>query len=101
MTQTELNRAVSTATSESVSTIKSIGFSLVEDPPEHEPADQQILVLDCPFCGTTVLLSASGPEALPEFAECRRCDVVYDYSSDEVYVAEPTSAIDEALVSAA
>ena len=100
MTQSQLNRAVATATSESVSTIKSIGFSLVEDPAEPEPADQQILVLDCPFYRATVLLSANGPEKLPEFAECERCDLVYDYSSDEVYVVEPITA-DKPVVSVA
>ena len=101
MKQSELNHAVADATNETVSTIKSMGFSLADESTESDVADQQILVLDCPFCGTTVLLSANGPEELPELAECPNCDVVYDYADDEVYVVEIKQIADAPFVSAA
>lgn len=91
MTEREFTRAVADATGEPRSLIRSRGFSLItaDEPPEvDEPAH---LGLSCPGCGAEVRLitADAGADALPEFAECGRCDAVYGYDEDEICVLEP------------
>jgi hypothetical protein len=85
MTHPEMERAVCRATGESRETIRRYGFQLVE-PPSEWPVDLS-LALDCPGCGA--LIDASNrPLTALEFVECPRCDAVYPFTVDEVYVAE-------------
>jgi hypothetical protein len=72
MTQRPLVRAVAGATGESVRTIQSIGFG----------------VLDCLCCGRRVPYPGGG-DAL---AECLRCNVYFDVRPGEVYLAGPDPA---------
>jgi hypothetical protein len=82
--------AVAKATGEDLRTIMHRGFGVVGKP--STPAIDRgpdCLWLDCPFCGSAVLLSAKGPEGMPEVAECEGCDTVYEYSDADVYGADP------------
>jgi len=47
MTQTDLNLAVASATGESIHTIASRGFSLIEGPPHDPELSRDPLVIDC------------------------------------------------------
>ena len=84
MTQTQLHRAVASATGESCRTIRALGFSLVEA--ETEASDEAAgLALDCPACGHEVPLTGGGYDALPPLAACPGCDTEYPYALHEVY----------------
>jgi transcription elongation factor Elf1 len=59
------------------------------------PPDDVSLVVDCPFCGhgTSLTVHDAG---LPAMAECDDCDVLFDFSTEEVYAApspEPATPI--------
>jgi hypothetical protein len=85
MTQSELERAVCRATGESRQTIRRYGFELVEE--QSESLLAPTLAVDCPGCGTP--LDAVSPSTRPrKFIECPRCDAVYPFSVDEIYVSE-------------
>lgn len=96
MTRDQL-RQVTRATGESVQTIRHRGFEIV-DPDEEREELETLLTLQCPFCGRQVVLSADGPEGLPELAECNGCDLIFDYQDDDVeqvtltqFLAQPDS----------
>jgi hypothetical protein len=90
MTQSQLERAVARATCESRRTIQGRGFSLLADEPPGplDPDEPPRLVLDCPGCGREVHLSSRGLVALPDLAECPRCDAAYPYTYAEVHAAD-------------
>jgi hypothetical protein len=84
MTRSELERAVARVTGESRHVIRRYGFSIV--PEEPEPPTEVSLVLDCPGCGARLDVDdVSNP--LGEL-ECPRCDAVYPFAVDELYVAD-------------
>jgi len=86
VTQSQLDRAVALATGESVHTVRHLGFGLLPGPAgDLEPEDLRLAV-DCPFCGHACAL-ADGRDGLPAMAECRSCDVCYEYAVNEVYAA--------------
>jgi uncharacterized C2H2 Zn-finger protein len=87
MTQSELERAVCRATGESRQTIRRYGFGLVEV--QVESLADPSLVLDCPGCGAP--LGAVNPSTT-HFIECPRCDAVYPFGVDEIYVDERSIA---------
>ena len=85
MTQSEIERAVCRATGETRRTIRSYGFNLERE--EGQPFGDLSLVLDCPGCGE--LLNAASASVGPlKFIECPRCDAVYPFTADEIYVSE-------------
>ena len=88
MTQCELERAVCRATGESRQTIRRYGFRLVEE--QVESLADPSLVLDCPGCGAP--LGAVNPSTT-HFIECARCDAVYPFTVDEIYVSEVAGAL--------
>jgi hypothetical protein len=89
MTQSELERAVCRATGESRQTIRRYGFGLVEELSEFLVAPS--LAVDCPGCGTA--LDVVNPSTSPgKFIECPRCDAVYPFTVDEIYVSEVSEA---------
>ena len=81
-----IHAAVARATGDSLRSINRIGFSHMPDHVRDEvsPGDP-LTVIDCPCCGGTVVLSWDRAEALPEFADCRRCETIIDYHPWEVY----------------
>lgn len=83
MTQIQLDRAVASATGESLRTIHALGFGR---PAELEPEDLALCV-DCPFCGAAVPAPIAHAADAMAFAECARCDVAFDCGVDEVYAA--------------
>jgi hypothetical protein len=87
--------AVAKATGEDLRTIMHRGFGVVgkRSTPANDPG-AYCLWLDCPFCGSPALLSAEGPERMPEIAECERCDTVFDYSNADVYTADPLDVLE-------
>lgn len=91
MTQHELDCAVADATGEELSTIESMGFGV--EPRHRFDDDEPVLVVNCPFCGAAAIL-ANTPAELPEYAECSRCDTVFDYSDDEI----ESVSLDELIV---
>jgi hypothetical protein len=84
MTNSEIERAVARATGESRRVISRYGFSLVPD--EHEPQTDVSLAVDCPGCGIRLDV-ADVSDPLTEL-ECGRCDAVYRFAVDELYVAD-------------
>lgn len=91
MNRSALERAVARATGESRRTIRRYGFSVVPDDPPSIIAPAH-LGLDCPGCGAGISLHDTHPK-LPEFAECPRCDAVYPYEFEELYLAETSDEI--------
>jgi hypothetical protein len=86
MTNSEIEQAVARATGESRRVISSYGFSLL--PNECEPETDVSLALDCPGCGARLdVVDVSEP--LTEL-ECGRCDAVYPFTVNELYVADCT-----------
>lgn len=84
MTRSEVEQAVARATGESRHLIRRYGFSIV--PEEPKPLTEVLLVLDCPGCGARLdVHDVSNP--LGEL-ECPRCDAVYPFEVDELYVAD-------------
>lgn len=85
MTPADVERAVCRVTGESRRLVHSYGFSLI-DTQSASIADPS-LVLDCPGCGAPLDAShvSSGPLG---FIECPRCDAIYPFAVDEIYVAE-------------
>ena len=90
MTQHELDRAVASATGESLHTVRGLGFSPSRPGGDLEPEDLHLAV-DCPFCGRACAL-AGGPDGLPAMAECDPCDFYFEYRAAEVYAAGPAVA---------
>jgi hypothetical protein len=88
MTQNELNRAVARATGESHGTIRDLGFTLVTQ--ETEPATEPTLAVDCPGCGARLDVHSSPNRS---HIECPRCDAVYPYSDEEMYVSETAESL--------
>jgi hypothetical protein len=84
MNQSEVERAVARATGESRRLIRRYGFSLA--PEEAEPGTNPMLALDCPGCGAA--LNVNDIAHLPSELECARCDAVYPFSIDELYVVD-------------
>jgi hypothetical protein len=92
MTQAQLDRAVAAATGESLTTVRALGFSLL-DPQSvpREPEDPR-LVLDCPVCGRSVPYPGALRHGAPALAECARCDVDFAFQVDEVDAWVPISS---------
>ena len=90
MTTDQVCAAVSRATGESLATIRHRGFSIerLPDPKVDSDESDVCLALDCPFCGAVVVVSHDGPAGLPVVAECDRCDTMFGYDCEEVYVAD-------------
>src|SRR5437868_15288524 len=86
MFHSSLHSAISHITGDSVATIKRLGFRLNRRSHVETPvADDPLAVVDCPCCGGTVVVAWNRKDPLDEFADCRRCETVFPYSSDEVY----------------
>ena len=86
MSRHRLHSQIARATGESVRTIRAQGFSLLRlAVPIPQPASR--LCLACPGCGSDVSLSADAG-ALPEWAECARCDIAYPYDDEEVFLPD-------------
>ena len=84
MTRSEIEQAVARVTGESRHVIRRYGFSIV--PEEPVPPTEVLLVLDCPGCGARLDVDdVSNP---PGELECPRCDAVYPFAVDELYVAD-------------
>jgi ribosomal protein S27AE len=89
MTRSLLHTTVARLTGESLATIQRIGFGLDRRGRPADPdADDPLAVLDCPFCGATVILAWDNGDDLPEFADCRRCGTAFSYAAHEVYDAD-------------
>jgi len=90
MTRAEIERAVCRATGESRRLVRSYGFSLVDEEPQLicNPS----LTLDCPGCGAP-LEAANASTGILKFIECPRCDAVYPFAIDEIYVLESSKTV--------
>ena len=68
-----------------LSTVNTLGFSLIaEQPDDLEPEDVE-LVLDCPFCRRPVPYPGPAGDGSEALAECDRCDVYFEFDPSEVY----------------
>jgi hypothetical protein len=85
MTRSEIERAVSRATGETRRTIRSYGFGLMNEEPAS--CEDPLLVVDCPGCGAP-LDAGKASTGVFKFVECPRCDAVYPFAVDELYVAD-------------
>jgi hypothetical protein len=85
MTRSLLHATVARLTGESLATIQQLGFRLNRrDRPDRPDGDSPLVVMDCPFCGATVVLAWDCNDDLPEYADCRRCETVFSYSTHEI-----------------
>jgi hypothetical protein len=85
MTRAEVESAVCRATGENRRLVRSYGFSLVEEEPQLISSPS--LTIDCPGCGASLEASNISTGSL-KFIECPRCDAVYPFAIDEIYVLE-------------
>jgi len=90
MPQSEIDRAVCRATGETRRTIRSYGFSKLNEEPIS--ADHPLLILDCPGCGASLDATNASTGAL-RFIGCPRCDAVYPFGIQEIYVADGPTAV--------
>jgi hypothetical protein len=87
MTQAQLDGAVALALGELIRTVRGLGFSLVAGSPgDLEPEDLDLCV-DCPFCGRGVAYPGPSRDGSRALAESDRCDVEFDFASDDVNAA--------------
>lgn len=86
MSRNRLHAQIARATGESLRTIRSQGFSLLKLAVPMEPSTPR-LCLACPGCGSEVALSDDEGE-LPEWAECKQCDIAYPYDDEELFLPE-------------
>ena len=85
MTQMQLDCQIARITGEPLSTVNTLGFSVIaEQPDDLEPEDVK-LVLDCPFCRQPVPYPGLAGDGSETLAECDRCDVYFEFDPDEVY----------------
>ena len=89
MTRRRLHEQVATATGESIDTVRRIGFQLLTGSVERNDEESDWLWIECSGCKRNLLLSSTGFDDLPEFADCERCDAVFDYQFDELFSAHP------------
>jgi len=88
MSRSRFYDQVARATGESSHTLRRLGFSVLRlEVPLAPPPLAERLCLSCPGCGHDVPLAGPG-QALPELAECERCDIAYPYFDDEVFLPE-------------
>ena len=93
MTQAQLERAVASATGESVHTVRQLGFGFQNSGASPVPrTDDLSLVLDCPFCGRPVPYPGRAGDGAPAMAECDRDDVYFGFDPGDVYVAQSSGA---------
>jgi hypothetical protein len=86
MSHLSLHAAVASATGDSLATVERLGFQRKCCAQHDRPdSDDPLAVIDCPFCGGTVVLAWDSGEGLPEFADCRRCETVFSYAAHEIY----------------
>jgi hypothetical protein len=90
MTRAEVERAVCRTTGESRRLVRSYGFSLVEE--DSQLSNDPSLTLDCPGCGAP-LDAANASTGILKFIECPRCDAVYPFALDEIYVLEGSKTV--------
>jgi hypothetical protein len=69
MTRAQLHRAIATATGDSLRTIRSLGFRIVDDPEQ---------TVECPNCGRTVPHPGFARDGKPAMAECLTCDSYFN-----------------------
>ncbi len=85
MTQMQLDCQIARITGEPLTTVNTLGFSVIaEEPDDLEPEDVK-LVLDCPFCRQPVPYPGLAGDGSETLAECDRCDVYFEFDPDEVY----------------
>jgi hypothetical protein len=92
MTQAQLERAVASATGETIRDVRSRGFSILENSPGTPDPDDLSLVIDCPFCGGVILYPGLPDGDAPALAACPTCDVEFEYAPYEVYTADMAAA---------
>jgi hypothetical protein len=90
VTQAQLDRAVATATGETVRDIRHRGFGILEHRPASPDPDDLSLVIDCPFCGGVIAYPGLPGDDAPSLAACPTCDVEFEYAPYEVYTAGTT-----------
>jgi hypothetical protein len=88
MTRAQLNHSIADRTGESLSLIRRLGFSLVAKRPREPRTEDIRLVLHCPFCNRQVPCPGCSGDGSKALAECRDCDVEFEFDDGEVF---PTS----------
>ena len=88
MTQAQLDRAVTSASGESLRTIRRLGFSLLPDAHDAPLPEELGLFSDCPFCGRPLPYPGRTSDGSAAMGECLRCDVYFEVDPREVYAAE-------------
>jgi hypothetical protein len=89
MTRTQLNHSIAARTGESLSLIRRLGFSLVAKRPREPRTEDIRLVLHCPFCNRQVPYPGLLDDNSKPLAECRECDIEFQFDDREVF---PTRA---------
>jgi hypothetical protein len=87
MTQAQLEDAVACATGESITTIRSLGFSL--EPHEGDDTEPEILGLAviCPCCHEPVPYAGLTRDGSPTLGECLACDIFFDVAIGQIFAS--------------
>jgi hypothetical protein len=89
MTQAQLDRAIAGVTGESLRTVHTFGFSLLDRRPRDPEPEALCLVRDRPSRGRPVPYPGRVGDGAPALAECLRRDVYFEPREPEVYAADP------------
>jgi hypothetical protein len=87
MTQAQLDDAVACATGESITTIRSLGFSLEpHERDDSEPEDPGLAVI-CPSCHEPVPYAGLTRAGAPTLGECLACDLYFDVAIGQIFAS--------------
>jgi hypothetical protein len=88
MTQAEIDHAVALVTGETVRDVRHPGFSILPDRPASQDPTDLTLVIDCPFCRSTVPYPGRAGMHTTALAACLACDVEFEFDQWEVYAID-------------
>jgi hypothetical protein len=91
VTQAQLDRAVASATGETLRDVRSRGFGLLSARRRSPEPDQLILVIACPFCRAVVQFVPASEIEMPALVGCPECDVEFEYAPHEIRTVHPHS----------
>ena len=92
MTQAQLDRAVASATGETIRDVRNRGFGILKHRLEPTNPDDLFLVIDCPFCGAVVPYPGLPEGDTSALAVCPACDIEFEFAPYEVYTVSAATA---------
>ncbi len=85
MTETKPNHQIARITGESLPYAHFSRDREIADQEDGQKPENGTLVVDCPFCGRTVLYPGLAGDGARLLAECEQCDIYFEIDIKEVY----------------